>query len=102
MPVDARSSLWSHHRPVARRGRSLTDCRCGRTKSRHGAFSLSSSVKEETPMKTFILILTLALAIGLTGPVFAGDVTTAKTQVDCQKAGGMWDAKTNTCSGKKM
>ena len=53
-------------------------------------------------MRTFISILTLALAIGLTGSAFAGDVTTAKTSADCHKAGGMWDAKTSTCSAKKM
>ena len=53
-------------------------------------------------MKTLISILTLALAIGLTGPVLAGDVTAAKTAADCAKAGGVWDAATNTCSEKKM
>jgi hypothetical protein len=53
-------------------------------------------------MKSFISILTLALAIGLTGPAFAADVTAAKTKADCHKAGGMWDAKTSTCSAKKM
>jgi hypothetical protein len=67
-------------------------------KSRHGAFSYGSSVKEETPMKTFISILTLALAIGF--PAFAGDVPATKAEADCQKAGGNWDAKTKTCSGK--
>jgi hypothetical protein len=56
---------------------------------------------EETPMKTFISILALALAIGLTVPAFAGDVPTAKkAEADCQTAGGNWDAKTKTCSGK--
>jgi hypothetical protein len=70
-------------------------------KSRHGAFSYGSSVKEETPMKTFISILTLALAIGLTVPAFAGDVTAAKkAEEQCQSDGGNWDAKTKTCSGK--
>jgi hypothetical protein len=52
-------------------------------------------------MKTFISILALALAIGLTVPAFAGDVPTAKkAEADCQTAGGNWDAKTKTCSGK--
>ena len=45
-------------------------------------------------MKTFISILTLALAIGLTCPVLAGDVKAAKTEADCAKAGGTWDAAT--------
>ena len=53
-------------------------------------------------MKTFISILTLALAIGLTGPVLAGDVTAAKTEADCAKAGGMWNATTKMCEEKKM
>jgi hypothetical protein len=32
----------------------------------------------------------------------AGDVTAAKTEADCKKASGMWDAATNTCLEKKM
>jgi hypothetical protein len=42
------------------------------------------------------------LALAFTGPAFAGDVTAAKNKADCHKAGGMWDAKTSTCSAKKM
>ena len=53
-------------------------------------------------MKTVISILAVALALAFTVPAFAGDVTKAKTEADCKKAGGMWDAKTNTCSAKKM
>jgi hypothetical protein len=53
-------------------------------------------------MKSLVSILALALALAFTGPAFAGDVTAAKTEADCTKAGGMWDAKTNTCSEKKM
>jgi hypothetical protein len=53
-------------------------------------------------MKTLISIFALALALAFTGPAFAGDVTAAKTEADCQKAGGMWDAKTSTCGDKKM
>jgi hypothetical protein len=52
----------------------------------------------ENVMKTFVPMLTLALALAVTGPAFAGDVTTAKTQADCEKAGGMWDA--GKCSKK--
>jgi hypothetical protein len=58
--------------------------------------------KGENVMKTFVSIVALALALAFTGPAFAGDVTAAKTETDCQKAGGMWDAKTNTCAEKKM
>jgi hypothetical protein len=53
-------------------------------------------------MKSIISALAVALALAFTGPAFAGDVTTAKTSADCHKAGGTWDAKTNTCSAKKM
>ena len=53
-------------------------------------------------MKKLVSTFALALALAFTGPAFAGDVTTAKTEADCQKAGGMWDAKTNMCSEKKM
>ena len=53
-------------------------------------------------MKTTVSALALALALAFTGPALAGDVTTAKSAADCAKAGGMWNAATNTCSAKKM
>jgi hypothetical protein len=53
-------------------------------------------------MKTLVSTFTLALALAFAGHAFAGDVTTAKTQADCEKAGGMWDAATNKCGEKKM
>jgi hypothetical protein len=53
-------------------------------------------------MKTLISMFALALALAFAAPAFAGEVTAAKTKADCHKAGGMWDAKTNTCSAKKM
>jgi hypothetical protein len=37
-----------------------------------------------------------------TGPAFAGDVTAAKTEADCTKAAGTWNATTNMCEEKKM
>jgi hypothetical protein len=49
-------------------------------------------------MKTLVSIFALTLALAFTGPAFAGDVTAAKTQADCQKAGGVWDDTTNKCS----
>ena len=52
-------------------------------------------------MKGFASILALALALAFAGPAFAGDVTAAKTEADCTKAGGVWDAATNTCAAKK-
>jgi hypothetical protein len=51
-------------------------------------------------MKTLVSTFALALALAFTGPAFAGDVTTAKNQVDCEKAGGMWDAQAYKCSAK--
>jgi hypothetical protein len=53
-------------------------------------------------MKTLISIFAVALALAFTGPAFAQDVKTPKTAADCAKAGGVWDAATNTCSEKKM
>jgi hypothetical protein len=53
-------------------------------------------------MKTLISMFAVALALAFTGPAFAGDVTTAKTAADCAKAGGVWNAATNTCAAKKM
>jgi hypothetical protein len=53
-------------------------------------------------MKTLISTFALAFALALSGPALAGDVTTAKTQADCEKAGGSWDAATSTCTEKKM
>jgi hypothetical protein len=52
-------------------------------------------------MKGLVSILALALALAFTGPAFAGDVTAAKIEADCAKAGGVWDAATNTCAAKK-
>jgi hypothetical protein len=52
-------------------------------------------------MKTLISIIAVAMALAFTGPAFAGDVKAAKTEADCQKAGGVWDATANVCSEKK-
>jgi hypothetical protein len=53
-------------------------------------------------MKTLFSTLALSLALGFAMPAFAGDVTTAKNQADCEQAGGAWDAQTGVCSEKKM
>ena len=53
-------------------------------------------------MKTLLSIFALTLALAFTGPAFAGDVTAAKTEADCTKAGGTWNATTNVCEEKKM
>jgi len=52
-------------------------------------------------MKTLLSIFAITLALAFTGPAFAGDVTMAKTKADCDKAGGVWDATTNTCAAKQ-
>jgi hypothetical protein len=53
-------------------------------------------------MKSPIAMIAVALALAFTGPAFAGDVTAAKNQADCEKAGGTWDAQAKVCSEKKM
>jgi hypothetical protein len=53
-------------------------------------------------MKTLLSIFALTLALAFTGPAFAGDVTAAKTEADCAKAGGTWNADTKMCEEKKM
>jgi hypothetical protein len=53
-------------------------------------------------MKTLLSIFALTVALAFTGPAFAGDVTAAKTEADCAKAGGTWNATTKMCEEKKM
>ena len=49
-------------------------------------------------MRTIVAVLfALALGTALSAPGFAADPTQAKTKVECQRAGGMWDVKTNSC-----
>jgi hypothetical protein len=52
-------------------------------------------------MRTIAYSLAVALGIAFAAPAFAADVTMAKTKADCDKAGGMWDATTNTCKAKQ-
>ena len=53
-------------------------------------------------MKALISTLAVALALAFTAPAFAGGVAAAKTETNCKKAGGTWDAATNTRLEKKM
>ena len=53
-------------------------------------------------MKALISMFALALALSFAGPALAGDVSQAKTEADCAKAGGTWDSKMNMCMEKKM
>ena len=55
----------------------------------------------ENDMKILISIFVAALALTFIGPTFAEEVPGAKTEAACQKAGGVWDAKTKVCSEKK-
>jgi hypothetical protein len=48
-------------------------------------------------MRTLAYILALALFVAFAMPTFAGDAMKAKTKIDCEKAGAMWDANTNSC-----
>jgi hypothetical protein len=52
-------------------------------------------------MKTLISIIAVAMALAFTGPAFAG-AAAAKTEADCVKAGGTWNATTKMCEEKKM
>lgn len=49
-------------------------------------------------MKSLVPMVALILALAIAGPPFAGDVTKATNKADWDKAGGVWDASTNTCS----
>jgi hypothetical protein len=53
-------------------------------------------------MKILIATFAFTLALAFTGPAFAGDVKSAKTEADCAKAGGTWNATTKMCEEKKM
>jgi hypothetical protein len=48
-------------------------------------------------MRTIAYVLALALVVAFAMPTFAGDAVKGKTKVDCEKAGAMWDAKTDSC-----
>ena len=80
-------------------GKGVPGTQFPKTRSSVGA---KSSVNGENPMKILIPTFAVALALAFTAPAFAGDVTTAKTEADCQKAGGMWDSKMNMCMEKKQ
>jgi hypothetical protein len=51
-------------------------------------------------MRTIAYALALALGVVFATSAFAADVSTAKTKADCDQAGGVWDAATNTCKSK--
>ena len=51
-------------------------------------------------MKAFISTVAIALALAVTGPAFAGDVSKATDKASCDKAGGNWDDTAKKCSEK--
>jgi predicted secreted protein len=50
--------------------------------------------------KLVAAVVALGVALAFTAPAFAADVAKAKTEADCTKAGGVWDAKGKTCKPK--
>ncbi len=52
-------------------------------------------------MKSLMTMFAMAFALTFIAPAFAGDASSAKTEADCQKAGGIWDAESATCAAKK-
>jgi len=51
-------------------------------------------------IKLVAAVVSLGVAVAFTAPAFAADVAKAKTEADCTKAGGVWDAKGKTCKPK--
>jgi hypothetical protein len=52
-------------------------------------------------MKSIFSLVLFALALAVTAPAFAGDVSKATTEAECTDAGGAWDADANKCSAKE-
>jgi len=50
--------------------------------------------------KLVSMIAALGFVVAITAPSFAADVASAKTQADCSKAGGIWDAQAKKCKPK--
>ncbi|HKB22891.1 MAG TPA: hypothetical protein VKC99_08930 [Methyloceanibacter sp.] len=64
---------------------------------RQGSFVSGGDV----PMKKLICVtVALGLAFAFTAPAFSADVAKAKTEADCTKAGGVWDAQAKKCKPK--
>ena len=51
-------------------------------------------------MKILIATFAMTLALAFSGPVFAG-AAAAKTEADCAKAGGTWNATTKMCEERR-
>ena len=56
--------------------------------------------KEGSMNKVVAAVVALGFAVAFTAPAFSADVSKAKTEADCTKAGGTWDAKTKKCGSK--
>ena len=78
------------------------ECSWNAIRTKHVLYGGLVQRNGENPMKILISTFAVALALAFSGPAFAGDVKAAKTEADCTKAGGTWNATTNMCEEKKM
>jgi hypothetical protein len=53
------------------------------------------------PMKDFVSITALAIALAFAAPVFAGTAAPSN-KTDCEKAGMVWNAAADRCELAKM
>jgi hypothetical protein len=51
-------------------------------------------------MKTLVTIFAVASVLAFTVPAFAQTIDSAKTQADCEKAGGIWSGHTGKRGGQ--
>jgi hypothetical protein len=59
-----------------------------------------SRTRREVMIKLVAVVVSLGVAVAFTAPAFAADVAKAKTEADCTKAGGVWDATAKKCKPK--
>jgi hypothetical protein len=52
-------------------------------------------------MQSFIAMLGVVTAVAFTGSAFAQDAAPPSNKADCEAAGGMWNAESNTCADKE-
>jgi hypothetical protein len=52
-------------------------------------------------MKSFVAMLAVVTAVAFTGSAFAQDAAPPSNKADCEAAGGMWNADTNTCANSE-
>jgi hypothetical protein len=75
--------------------------------ARGGCFEDEIGVREwatqigVTTMKMLVSTLSLALILAFNISAFAGVVTMAQNQADCENTSGTWDARAKLCSEKR-